>query len=163
MQFKHPHPRYPKTPLLTSGVQWYGCLERHPGTQTIFFGIVQFNQHHPRYPKTPLLAYEVQWYGCLERHPRTQTMFFGIVQSNHPQPRDPKTPLLAYGVQWHGCFERHPRTQTNFLASCSSNSTILGIQKQLCWSMEYSGTGVWSASPERKQIFWHRAIQTSPS
>ena len=34
VQFKHQHPRYPKTPLLAYGVQWYGCLDCHPyGTQ----------------------------------------------------------------------------------------------------------------------------------
>ena len=48
--FKQPDPRYPKTPLLAYGVQWYGCLGRHPRTQTILFGIVQFKHPHPRYP-----------------------------------------------------------------------------------------------------------------
>ena len=31
----------------------YGCLERHPRTHIIFFGIVCFKRTHPRYPKTP--------------------------------------------------------------------------------------------------------------
>ena len=31
-QFKHHHPRYPKTPLLANRVQKYGCLGRHPRT-----------------------------------------------------------------------------------------------------------------------------------
>ena len=30
VEFKHPHPRYPKTLLLAHGVQRYGCLGRHP-------------------------------------------------------------------------------------------------------------------------------------
>ena len=80
MQFKQPHHRYPKTSLLAYGVQWYGCLGRHPRTQRIFFRIVHFNQPHPRYPKTPLLAYREQRYGCLGRHPKMQRIFFGIVQ-----------------------------------------------------------------------------------
>ena len=39
VRFKHTHPRYPKTPLLASGVHRYGCLERHPRTDTIPFGV----------------------------------------------------------------------------------------------------------------------------
>ena len=30
VQFKHHHQRNSKTPLLANGVQWCGCLERHP-------------------------------------------------------------------------------------------------------------------------------------
>ena len=37
VHFKHTHPRYPKTPFLAHDVQRYGCLGRHPRTQTIFF------------------------------------------------------------------------------------------------------------------------------
>ena len=48
------HLRYPKTPLLAYGLQRYGCLGRHPRTQTIFLGIVHLKHHHPRCPKTPL-------------------------------------------------------------------------------------------------------------
>ena len=69
VHYKHPHPRYSKTPFLAHGVQRYGRLGCHPRTQTLFFGM--FKHHHPRYPKTPFLAYGVPWYGCLERHPRT--------------------------------------------------------------------------------------------
>ena len=36
---------------------------RDPGTQTVFFGIMQFKHPHPRSPKTPLLACGVQQYG----------------------------------------------------------------------------------------------------
>ena len=32
VQFKHPHPSYPRTPLLAYGIQRYGCLGRHPRT-----------------------------------------------------------------------------------------------------------------------------------
>ena len=49
---KHPQPRHPKTPWLAYGIQRYGCLERHPRTQTILLGIVQFKNPHPRHPKT---------------------------------------------------------------------------------------------------------------
>ena len=40
VQFKQPDPGYPTAPLLTYRVQSYGCLGRHPRTQTIMFGIV---------------------------------------------------------------------------------------------------------------------------
>ena len=56
LQFKDPQAKYPKTPLLASGVQWYGCLGRHPKTQTILLGIFHLKYPHPRYPKTPLQA-----------------------------------------------------------------------------------------------------------
>ena len=36
VHFKHANSRYPKTPFLVHGVQWYGWLGRHPRTQTIF-------------------------------------------------------------------------------------------------------------------------------
>ena len=45
LQFRHPHCRHPKTPLLAYKEQNYGCLGRHPRTPTIFCGIVQFK--HP--------------------------------------------------------------------------------------------------------------------
>ena len=94
VHFNHHHRRYPKTPLLAYGVPWYGCLERHPRTQTTFFRIVHFKRPNPRYPKTPLLACRVQGYGCLGRHPRTQTIFLALCISN--------TPIL--GIQKHVCW-----------------------------------------------------------
>ena len=113
VQFKHPHSRYPKTSLLANRVARYGCLWRHPRTQTIFFCIVQFKHPHPRYPKTSLLAYGAQRCGCFRRHLRSQ-IFFCIVLFKHDHPRYPKTLLLAYRVQRYGCFGRHPRTQRIF-------------------------------------------------
>ena len=89
-QCKHPPTRYPKTPFLVHSVQWYGCLGRHPRTQTIFFGIVQSKHLHPRYPKTPLLAYGVQRYGCFGRHPRTNFFLALCI---------PKTPFA--GIKKH--------------------------------------------------------------
>ena len=56
---------------------------------------------------------------------------FGIVLFKQPHPRYPKTPVLAYGAQRYGCLGRYPRTQTIILALCSSNTTIIGIHKQL--------------------------------
>ena len=96
--------------FLAHGVQRYGCLGRHPRTQTIFFGIVQFKSPHPRYPKTPFQTHGLQRNGCLGRHPSTQTIFFGIAHFKHPHPRYPKTPYMAHGVQRYGCLGRHPRT-----------------------------------------------------
>ena len=132
-------------------MQWYGCLGRHPRTQTIFYGIVHFKHHHPRYPKTPLLACRVQWYGCLVRHPRTQTMFYGIVHFKHHHPKYPKTLLLACRVQLYGC-----------LGTCVSNTTILGTQKHLCWPMMCRGMGGWSATPESKQYFLASCVSNTP-
>ena len=57
VQSKQPHPRYPKTPLLAYGLQRYGCLGRHPQTQTIFLAWCISNtsilgiQKHFRWPK----------------------------------------------------------------------------------------------------------------
>ena len=118
---RHPHTRYPKTPFLVHGVQRYGCLGRHPRTQSMIFGTVQFKHHHPRYPKTPLLVYDVQ--GCVRSgcHPRTQTIVFGIVHCKHLHPRYSKTPFLAHGVQRYRCLGRHPKTQTIFFGGhCGS-------------------------------------------
>ena len=67
-----------RVPRYASVYVW--CLERHPRTQTPFFGIVHCKHPHPRYPKTTLLACRVQRYRCLGRHPRTQTPFYGIVR-----------------------------------------------------------------------------------
>ena len=37
VRFKHIYPRYSKTAFLVHGVLWYGCVGRHPRTQTIFW------------------------------------------------------------------------------------------------------------------------------
>ena len=96
VQFKYPHPRYPKKYLLAYREQRRECLGRHPKSQIIFIGIVQFKHPRQRYPKALVLAYRVQWYGCLGCRPRTETLFCGFVPFKHPHPRYPKTPLLAY-------------------------------------------------------------------
>ena len=95
--------------------------------------------------------------------PQNPKNMFSLVQFKHPHPRYPKTLLLPYGVKWYWCLGRHPRTQTTFLALCNSNTPIPRIQKHLCCPMEYSGIGVWGATPEPKQYFYLCAIQTSPS
>ena len=146
VQLKQPNPRYPETPLLAYGVQWYWCSGRH---QTIFFGVVQLKHPHPRYPKTLVLAYGVQCYWCLGRHCRTQRIFLGIAQFKHPHPRYPETPLLAHGVQWYCIFGATPEPTL----LCSSNTPMPGIQKQFCWPMEYSGRGVWGATAEQTIFF----------
>ena len=98
VHFNHPHPRHPKIPLLAYGVLQYGCLRRHPRTQSIFFGVVHVNHPNPRYWKTALLVGRVHWYRCLGSHPRTQTIFFAVVHFKQPHPRYPKTTLLASGT-----------------------------------------------------------------
>ena len=134
-------------------MQWYGCLERHPKSHTIFSGILHFKHTHPRCPKTLCLACDVEWYGCLEHHPRTHSIFFGIVQFRDIHPRYPKTPFLGCGVQWYGCLERHPRTHTIFLPLCSSKTSILDTQKHLSRVVVCCGMGVWSATPELTAFF----------
>ena len=39
VQFQQQHPRYRKKTLLGLGVQWYGCLGRHPRTETVFLDL----------------------------------------------------------------------------------------------------------------------------
>ena len=53
-----------------------------------------------------------------------------------------------------------PEPKHYFLALCSSNTTIIGIQKRFCWPMRYCGIGVWGAGPQPKQYFWHCVVQT---
>ena len=56
-----------------------------------------------------------------------------------------------------------PEPKQCFSALCSSNTTILGTQKHLCWCMGHSGTGVWGATQNLNNVFWHCAVQTPPS
>ena len=81
------------------------------------------------------------------------SIFLGIVHFKHHHPRYPKTPLQACELLSYGCLGRHPRTKQYCLALCISNTTILGIQKHLCWPMWYNDMGVWGATPEPKQYF----------
>ena len=46
-----------------------------------------------------------------------------------------------------------PEIEHHFVALCISNTTIIGIQKQLFSTVGYSGMGVWGATPEPKQHF----------
>ena len=163
VQFKHPIPRCPRTPLLAYEVQKYDCLGRQRRSRTILSGIVQFKQPHPRYPKTPVLANRAQRCGCLGRQARTQTKFSAIVQLEPHHPKYPKTPLLTYGVQRYGCLDQHPKTPPYCLAVWHSNSPIPGIQEHLCRPMGYRGMGVWITTPEPHDIVWHRAVQTPHS
>ena len=118
--------------LLANSGPRYGCLGRHPRTQTIVFGILHFRHHHARYPEVVLLVNTVPRYGCLGRHPITQTIFF-LLSAVHP--RYPTTPLLAYGVLRYGCLVRRPRTQRLFFwhslvltpPSEASNDTFAGL------------------------------------
>ena len=84
VQLKHPHPSYPKTPLMAYGIQWYGGLGRHPRIQTIFFGIVQLKQPHPSYPKTPLMAYQIEKYGVWVATLESKQYFLALCSSNIP-------------------------------------------------------------------------------
>ena len=144
-------------------MQWYGRLERHPKTQTPFYGILHFEHHHPRYPRTLLLACRVQWYECLGRHPRIQATFMALCIAN----------ITIQGIQKHFCWTvghsgigvwgATPEPRHHFMALCISNNTILGIQKHHCWPMGYGGMSVWGATPEPEEYFWHCAVQTPPS
>ena len=120
-QFKHPHHRYPSTPLLAYKVQSYGCLGPHPRTQTVF-GIVPFNHHHLRYSETPLLASGVQWYGCLGRHPRSPLFTFDATKTcqmtayptPYHRPISAIEGLTAVALAW-GYFWGVPGLHTFFL------------------------------------------------
>ena len=110
VQFKYPHPRYPKIPLLPYRVQWYWCLGRHPRTQTILLALCNSNTPSQVSKNTiaALWSAVVLVFGAPPQNPNNT---FGLVQSKHPHPRYPRTPLLPYGVQWYWCLGRHPRTQ----------------------------------------------------
>ena len=61
-------------------------------------------------------------------------------------------PMVCRGM---GVWGTTPEPKQYFLAFCSSNTTILGTQKHLCWPLGgYSGMGVWSATPEPIQYFF---------
>ena len=152
VQFKHPHPRYPRTPLLPYGVQWYWCLGRHPRTQTILLALCNPNTPIPGIQEDPCCPMEYSGIGVWGATPEPKQHFEPCAIQT-PHPRYPRTPLLPYGVQWYWCLGRHPRTQTTFVALCNSNTPVPGIQKSLCCAMEYSGIGVWGATPEPKQYF----------
>ena len=91
-------------------------------------------------------------FGAPAQNPKTpKPIFFGIVEFKHYHHRYPKTPLLAYEVQWYGVWGATPEPKQYSSALCSSNTTIMGIQKHLWWPMGYSGMGAWGATPEPKQ------------
>ena len=159
LQFKHPHPGYPKKPLLAKRVLWYGCLGRYPTTQAIPFDILRFKHPHPRSSKTPLRAYKVQRDECLGRHPRTQ-YFSAFCNSNTPILGLQKHFCCPMGYGGMGAQGATPEPKQYFLGLCTSNTTIIGIQKLFCWPMGYRGMGVRDASPEQI-IFWHCAVQTT--
>ena len=52
-----------------------------------------------------------------------------------------------------GLWGATPEPKQYVLALCTSNITILGIQKHLYWPVGYSGMGVWGATPEPSQYF----------
>ena len=122
LHFKHHHPRYAKTPLLTwAGVKWYGCSGRHSNRQTIFFGNVHFKHHDTTYPKTPLLAYELEGYGVLGRNPGTQATVLALYIPKHRVSNNTfavlwGTMVWVVGVPpqnptnivWHYAFETPP-------------------------------------------------------
>ena len=132
VQFKHTHPRYPKTPLLAYGVQWYGCQRRHPRTQTIFLALCISNtpilglQKHLCWP----MAYSSM--GVWGATPEPKQYFLTLSISN--------TPIL--GIQKHlfwpmvrrgmGVWAATPEPKQCFVTLSILNTPILGIQKHLC-------------------------------
>ena len=155
VRFKHTHPRYPKTAFLTRGVQRYGCLERHPRTHTIFFGMVRFGPTHPRYPKTVFLPGVCRCMGVWGATPEPTQHFLAWCVSN--------TPIL--GIQRHFfwtvvcrgiCVWSTTPEPTQFsLAWCGSDTLILGIQKQLFWPWCAEACLFGAPTQNRHNIFWH--------
>ena len=93
VRFTHPNSRYPKTPLLTNRVQTYGCLGRHPRTQTIFFAPVQFK--HPILGIQKHFCWPIEYSGKgVWGSPELKQYFLAWCSSN--------TPIL--GIQKHLCW-----------------------------------------------------------
>ena len=88
---------------------------------------------------------------------------FCIAHSKHTHPRYQKILFLAYGVRRCVCTERHRKTPRYFFALHVPNTPIPGIQNHLFWPMVCRGMGVWGATAEPHDIFWHCPFQTPPS
>ena len=119
LRFKHPHPRYPKTPFLAHGAQRCGWLECHPRTHTIFFGIVRFKHTHPRYPKTHFWPMVCRGMGGWSATPEPVQYFWqgclwqGCSSVSAPQKKTPERTLIFFIVRqlpapWS---PRHPRAK----------------------------------------------------
>ena len=87
---------------------------------------------------------------------------FGIAHFKLRHTRYPKTLVLADLMQRYARLERHTKPPHLFTLR-SANTPILGIQKHLFWPIVRRGLGVWGATPEPHQLFWHCAAQTPPS
>ena len=72
----------------------------------------------------------------------------------HYTVQTPPFPVSKSDGRTDGGLGRHPRTQTILLALYIPNTPISGVQKHLCWSMEYSGMGVWGTTPELRWFFF---------
>ena len=53
-----------------------------------------------------------------------------------------------------GVWSASPEPKHHFLALCSSNIPMLGVEKQVFWTVGYSGMGVWGATRESKHHFF---------
>ena len=56
-----------------------------------------------------------------------------------------------------------PEPNQFFLALSCSNTSIIGIEKYLCWPVGYRGMSVWGPTPKPHDILWHCAVQTPPT
>ena len=128
-QFKHPHPRYPKTALLTFRVHWYGCLGHRPMTQPISFGHSAVQKPPSSVSKNTfagLCSTEVLVFGVPPQNPNK--FFSALCSSNTPMREVCKnsfaglwgTVVLLFGASPHN-------PNKIILALRSSNTPIIGM------------------------------------
>ena len=156
-QFKHTYPRYPNTLSLAYGVRWYGCLERQPGTQTLFLALRTSNttvigmQKHLRWP----MVYSGM--GVWGATPEPKQIFLALCISTTTVLGIQKHLDWPTGYSRRGVWSAIPEPKHYFLALCISNTTALGIQIHLCWSM---GIMVWVfGAPLQNQTMFFGIVQ----
>ena len=136
------------------------CALEAPRQNPNFLGTAQCKHPCTRYPKTLWRAYLVQRYAHLERHAKTPHSL-ALPSADIPILGIQKKKLRADLVHRYARLERHAKT-SHFLALRISNIPILGIQKHVCGQMWCGRMHAWSATP-KPYIFWHCAVQTTPS
>ena len=82
--------------------------------------------------------------------PEVKHFFFGIVHFNRP--------VLGMGVRGNT-----PEPKQYFSGIAHFKHPHPRYPKHLCWPVEYRGIGVWGATQNATNIFWHCAFQTPPS
>ena len=160
MQFKHHHHRNSKTRLLACGVQWYGCLGRRPGTQTVFFGIVQFKHHRPRYPKTPWGT--MLW--VFGAPPQTASNMFWHCAVQTASSEELKNTFASLWGAVVLVLGAPPQNTNNIFWHCAVQWPSAEDVKNTFASLWGTMVWVFGAPPQNpNNIFWHCALQTSPS